>query len=98
MADFEIRPLVPIGAGDNVHVAVAVEIPEIGALAPKLVAQLDFFERVQQIIRRRRGCQAEREDQHRQRKLEHPPFFARRVARVKRDGWWLSGKIFVKNG
>ena len=39
-----VRPLPPIGTGDDVRLAVVVEVAEAGAFAPELVGELDFLE------------------------------------------------------
>ena len=44
MAFLVVRPLPPIGTGDDVHLAVVVEVAEAGAFAPELVGELDFLE------------------------------------------------------
>src|SRR5258706_3326431 len=50
MAFFEIRPLIPVGAGHDVHFAVVVEVAKVGALAPEFVGQLDFFKGVKKMV------------------------------------------------
>src|SRR5207244_8816732 len=40
VAVLEVRPFVPIGTRNDVHPAVVIEIAEVGALAPELVAAL----------------------------------------------------------
>ena len=45
VAYFEIRAFVPERPGNDVRVAVVVEIGEIGPLAPELIRDLDFAER-----------------------------------------------------
>src|ERR1700722_6427155 len=55
VAGFEIRPFIPERAGDDVHVAIVVEISEIRALAPKLIRQLYFAEGGQALLRPGQG-------------------------------------------
>ena len=44
VAFLEVRSLIPIRARDDVHFGVVIEVAEIRAFAPELVAELDLFE------------------------------------------------------
>src|SRR5207247_3715271 len=52
MTLFEVRSLVPEGTGNDIHYPIAIEIAEVGALGPKLIAELYFFERVNNVLGR----------------------------------------------
>ena len=45
----EIRPLVPIGPGNDVHLAIVVEITDGGAFGPELVGGANFLEAVEEL-------------------------------------------------
>src|SRR5206468_3342467 len=53
MTLFEIRPFIPVWTGDEVRFAVAIEITQSRAFAPKLIRELSFFEGMQEMIRAR---------------------------------------------
>src|SRR5439155_5279661 len=50
VAYLEVRPFIPVGAGDDVHFAVVIEIAEVGSFTPELVVELGFLEGVQEVI------------------------------------------------
>ncbi len=57
----EVRPFVPVGAGNDIHLAVAVEVADRRAFGPELVGHSDLFEGVEKLggASIRRGGQAE---------------------------------------
>jgi hypothetical protein len=46
----KVRPLPPIGTGNDVQLAVVIEVAEVGAFAPEFVGELDLLERGQSVI------------------------------------------------
>src|SRR6187401_2486337 len=46
----KVRSLPPVGTGDDVVVAVAVQIGERRAFAPEFVGELDLFEGVKDVV------------------------------------------------
>jgi len=50
VAFLEVRPFVPVWTGDDVWLAVVIEIAEVGAFAPEFVAEPGLLEGVEQII------------------------------------------------
>ena len=50
MPRLEIRPFIPIRPGDDVHFAIAIEVPEARALAPEMFAELELPKAVQDAV------------------------------------------------
>lgn len=55
VARFEIRAGIPIGAGDHVQLAVAVDVRYMCPLAPKLVGEPELLPGMQRVVRGGRG-------------------------------------------
>ena len=63
VALLELRPFIPIGAGNNVHLAIVVEIADGGALGPELVGGPDLLKAVEKpggLSKRRSGGEQNR--------------------------------------
>src|ERR1035441_6279086 len=66
----EIRPFIPVSAGDDIHLAVVIEIADSRAFGPELVGSPDLLEAVKQLA----GCRKQRrstEENCRQKNSNH---------------------------
>ena len=82
----EIRSFIPIRAGDDVGLAVAIEVAERRAFAPELVGELGLLEGVQRIIPGEHGEAGDQKCCEAESCFIHGACLAESVVPVKRDG------------